>query len=109
MQKMNPKVKKLWVEALLSGDYVQGKNCLRRSYENPSYRYCCLGVLCDVKRKVSKSKVWGVDVNGQDGKLPSDFAQWASLSSYVEDKLISYNDVRNKSFKWIAAYIKRYL
>lgn len=45
--KMNPAIKKLWVAALRSGTYLQGRNFLRRDYGGNSY-YCCLGVLCEV-------------------------------------------------------------
>ena len=36
-----------WVDALRSGGYQQGKHRLR-SGEKGNYRYCCLGVLCDI-------------------------------------------------------------
>lgn len=42
--KMNPEWKAKWLEALRSGKYVQGTDCLRNSED----QYCCLGVLCDV-------------------------------------------------------------
>lgn len=40
---MDKKLKKKWVEALLSGEYEQGAGCLE-----DEGKYCCLGVLCDV-------------------------------------------------------------
>lgn len=39
---MNKDVKKLWVDALRSGEYSQCKNALHTS----DNQYCCLGVLC---------------------------------------------------------------
>lgn len=48
---MNPQVKQLWVDALRSGDYSQGKGHL-----NKDGKFCCLGVLCDLAVKA------GVDV-----------------------------------------------
>lgn len=33
-----------WVKALRSGEYSQGRDCLR----NDENKYCCLGVLCDL-------------------------------------------------------------
>lgn len=39
---MNPRIKNIWIEALRSGRYPQGKRYLR-STEG----YCCLGVLAD--------------------------------------------------------------
>ena len=40
---MNADIAKQWVEALRSGDYVQGGGALRRDG-----KHCCLGVLCDL-------------------------------------------------------------
>lgn len=44
--KMDPEVKQLWVAALRSGEYPQGKSKLRSSKG-----YCCLGVLCDLAER----------------------------------------------------------
>lgn len=46
---MNPEVKKLWIDALRSGEYKQTKGILRR--EGGKGGYCCLGVLCDLHAK----------------------------------------------------------
>ena len=43
-RKMNPKIKKLWLKALRSGDYKQGRGYLRRGNDT----FCCLGVLCNI-------------------------------------------------------------
>ena len=44
---MNQEIKKLWLEALRSGDYKQARGTLRRQYgDNP--HHCCLGVLCEI-------------------------------------------------------------
>jgi hypothetical protein len=40
---MKAELKQLWVAALRSGKYAQGKSYLRVKNE-----YCCLGVLCDL-------------------------------------------------------------
>src|SRR5580658_9649804 len=34
-----------WVSDLRSGEYVQGRSCLKREDEDGSISYCCLGVL----------------------------------------------------------------
>jgi len=41
---MNPEVKQLWLDALRSGKYTQGKSLLRPTEST----YCCLGVLCQI-------------------------------------------------------------
>ena len=43
-KKMNKKVKKSWVTALRSGDYIQGQK-----YLHGNGKYCCLGVLCKIQ------------------------------------------------------------
>lgn len=50
--KMNPKVKKKWVEALRSEKYKQGRVYLKY-YDKKAHRtkHCCLGVLCDISKK----------------------------------------------------------
>jgi hypothetical protein len=42
--KMNPEVKALWITALRSGEYEQGRHSLR-SADN---KHCCLGVLMEL-------------------------------------------------------------
>ena len=44
---MNQEIKKLWLEALRSGEYKQVKGTLRRM-ENDEPSHCCLGVLCEI-------------------------------------------------------------
>ena len=42
--KLDPAVKALWVAALRSGDYKQGKDALRPTEDT----FCCFGVLCNL-------------------------------------------------------------
>lgn len=58
---MNPEVKQLWVDALRSGEYMQGRNALAKwDDDNGELAFCCLGVLCEVAR------LQGVDVESDD-------------------------------------------
>jgi hypothetical protein len=50
---MNVENIKLWVEALRSDEYKQGKGRLRQDDE-----FCCLGVACDVFRKATGEGEW---------------------------------------------------
>lgn len=44
---MKPEVKKLWVEALRSGEYTQGRGQLKGAHQYAGENcYCVLGVLC---------------------------------------------------------------
>ena len=45
-------MRKLWVKALKSGEYKQTTHALREDKGLDDYGYCCLGVACDVLRKV---------------------------------------------------------
>ena len=76
MNVLKPEVKKLWVDALRSGDYTQGRHKLCNNGN-----YCCLGVLCelavewgapDLKRSVGDSTgVTVVNFGGEVNYLPS--------------------------------------
>jgi hypothetical protein len=129
---MNKRVKALWIEALTSGDYVQGTGSLRKeSGIGPTF--CCLGVLCDLA--VKEEKVNSVkDVSGvtyydeSSSFLPYTVRDWAGLESDsgvlnekveydpqddedpdyrdVADSLISLNDGAKFTFAQIAEVIK---
>ena len=50
---MNIDIKAIWVAALRSDRFNQGKGCLKEwdgasKPENQSFRHCCLGVLCEL-------------------------------------------------------------
>ena len=85
---MNPKVKKLWVDALRSGEYKQTQAHLKNKQG-----YCCLGVLCDiaVKNEVVKESTIDDDPgyissrNGieyvENATLPVEVVEWAAVAS----------------------------
>jgi hypothetical protein len=126
-EKMKPEIKKLWVEALRSGEYVQGTQSLRTGEDG----FCCLGVLCDLAKKAGigewKQKVkffgddgcrnglgfWVFEADGNSEKnyLPRPIVEWAGVrqaSPYmagVGDKLANLND-NGCTFKQIASMIE---
>lgn len=51
---MDKEIKKVWVEALRSGEYKQGFRMLNNLGEDGGY--CCLGVLCELYRKTPAGK-----------------------------------------------------
>lgn len=87
---MNKRIKELWVAALRSGEYVQGKGNLR----NIENRFCCLGVLCDLFIKENPTKArWQdggsayaimLDDSGlsEYSWLPSVVINWAGLIGF---------------------------
>jgi hypothetical protein len=102
---MKPEVKQMWLEALRSGKYKQGKEQLR-----DGDKFCCLGVLCELS---------GLPYLSNDGTLPSDVMEWAGLdrtsptvkykSRFAPEYLSDLNDRGNYGFKRIANLIERYL
>mgnify|MGYP001565590633 CR=1 FL=1 len=116
---MNKKVKKLWVKALRSGKYKQGIGNLRCGDE-----FCCLGVLCDLHRKLVRKKsvdIWGVSCSAhgysyynEDCSLPKLVTEWAGLTGKPNPcingiSLIRYNDKMNYNFNKIADLIEENL
>ncbi len=122
---MKPEIKKLWSDALNSGNYRQGKGQLLKDGE-----FCCLGVLCDVYVRQTNLAEWLpsepvtgrhmiIDKNALAGDyitsgLPWYVRQWAGDLSY--DPLILYkgeslplsqlNDAFGLDFKQIAQLIE---
>ena len=92
---MDERVKKLWVEALRSGKYHQGRDgYLRQVMPDGNCLDCCLGVLCDLFAQEHPDKGrWeefpkGVNyrrfVTPTDGEvtfLPVEVKRWAKLDS----------------------------
>jgi hypothetical protein len=60
---MNPAIKTQWLEALRSGQYIQGIRSLRHinnSEKNQPDKFCCLGVLCDLYAQAHPNDLgWG--------------------------------------------------
>lgn len=118
---MDKRIKKLWIDALRSEKYKQGKGGLRNNFNE----FCCLGVLCDLYSKeqgarwrqtsLRHDKVFRIQ--RQTGVLPNKVAEWAGIGSNdglfkykndKEDSRISLNDIELKSFKQIARVIEKY-
>lgn len=83
---MNQDVKKMWVDALRSGDYRQGQYYLM----DESDGFCCLGVLCDLHAKAYQHE-W---VRNSDDAmeyldcteiLPDEVREWAGLRDCCPD------------------------
>lgn len=117
---MNAEVKKMWVEALRSGEYKQGRGQLRFGNE-----YCCLGVLCDLHSeavggswvKPEPDILWlGSSYDGEESVLPTSVVEWAGLNKTnpvvcilgIDINLIDINDVY-MSFSEIANCIEALL
>ena len=113
----------LWIEALESGQYIQGTGTMREGE-----RYCCLGVLCDVSglgKWINDEYVLADDHDGGSFdtppqrvddwlgvfREPSTRATRADSNIYVETRegrhpLSELNDSGNYSFSEIASILK---
>ena len=117
-------IKEKWLEALRSGRYRQGKNCLRNLYDE----YCCIGVLLDVidpTRWIRKENCYSWE--NEDAVLPKSLQNQYGLKStiiieplktqYKDDNydrctindLTCANDVACYNFKQIADIIEQQL
>jgi|SRR5690348_17869072 len=94
---MNADIKKLWLEALRSGEYKQGKSALHQKYRGED-RYCCLGLLCEIAaQKGIVTKVIDVDdgrasYDGEALFLPQRVVEWAELLTSSGDPTVEYKD-----------------
>lgn len=128
---MDAGIKKQWVEALRSGNYVQGTRRLRGGDDT----FCCLGVLCDLAERagvVSKTLIDThvyidtqgeyayyppSEINREGGEweskaLPEAVAQWAGIEGVIETNLVdsdlpTLNDRVGADFNAIADVIEK--
>lgn len=114
---MKPEIKKLWVDALRSGQYKQGRERLQQHG-----LFCCLGVLCDLAVKNGADVVVDRTVNGEilyDATaiyLPQSVSSWAGIADHsgefqAEDGTTKWLSVLNDNgvpFPEIAATIEEY-
>ena len=117
--------RKLWIEALRSGEYRQARSTLCKVPAPPStdpVSYCCLGVACEVFRKMEPEQGarWldnqFVDQSGgvSGSRMTRVVSKWLDMRDNPNVKttewggtdLISLNDGRNYNFNQIADVIE---
>src|SRR3954462_15269222 len=99
---MIPLILTRWLARLRSGKYKQGRGFLKVVRKDGEIGYCCLGLLCDIHRKMTGLGRWELvpgstptrwryvvmDVNGNrkidghDAVLPLSVVTWAGLSQH---------------------------
>jgi hypothetical protein len=89
---MNPAIKKLWLEALRSGQYKKGTSRLRTNFDDGSAEFCCLGVLCNLHAQ-AHPELAAKETNprlymGQNAYAPSMVTRWAGLPLSLPDLTI---------------------
>lgn len=87
---MKPQVKQLWIRALESGQYKQGKSTLLNiNPQNGEECFCVLGVLTDLYRKVMDTGTWNKRESLLDGETPfmvgGSSMDFISLPTVVQD------------------------
>jgi len=101
---MNSNVKKLWIDALRSGEYTQTSGLLKRGEA-----MCCLGVLCDLYKKETGYGVWDefdnfrIDGAGHLTILPKEVCNWAGISN--NDPSIADVDAMSPAIKTLPATV----
>ena len=112
---MNSEVKALWLAALRSGEYEQGRGRLR----GQDNRFCCLGVLCDIHAKAGLGE-W-IPLDGgwvsygepkNRGVLTTGVMAWAGLgleSPKLGDRTLAEINDTGMSFADIADIIEENL
>lgn len=118
---MRASVKRLWVNALRSGDYVQGHGRLRTMSFDPEEGksvitgYCCLGVLCDIAMKQEGVSQRWENIHIGAAYLPDSVMRWAGLSywdpaiPYPYDQGLAVLNDRGRTFREIADLIERFM
>lgn len=109
---MKKGIKKLWIAALRSGKYEQGRTALR-SDEG----FCCLGVLCDIYGQQFGKRWTGRKGRDQsfDGAtyfLPTSVVEWSGMKTgdpTVKGERLAVMNDRGDSFNSIADRIEKYL
>ncbi len=105
---VSKKIKKRWIKALRSGQYKKTTGYLRTGAG-----YCCLGVLCDLHSKETKTPWDGESMYmGKTGGLPIEVGTWLGLTPEETRSvcangvsLVGANDA-GKSFTEIASLIE---
>jgi hypothetical protein len=101
-----------WVEALESGKYQQCKNDLCKVDELGSRSYCCLGVAYEVLHgkdawtKDDPNDVFLTTHYDTSGALNFDDRFALGITVDTQNRLARMNDLENKSFAEIAAFIR---
>lgn len=116
---MKKKIADLWVKALRSGEFKQGKGRLER--RGDTKEYCCLGVLCELallEGVMDYHPLYGygeLDVIGayNNYTLPLTVQNWAGIQTGNPEinsigRLSHLNDVKGKSFSEIANIIEKH-
>jgi hypothetical protein len=123
-ESMNKKMKKIWLKALRSGKYKQGRKYLCQTV-NGEDRYCCLGVLANEcldahwvpadaswiapSKKPHDKYLLMKNYRKVDYVIPYNFVKETGITSCQMERLAMMNDASRYSFEKIANWIEENL
>ena len=119
--KMDPTIKKKWVEALRSGEYKQGKGRLVTYKKSEGdFQFCCLGVLQNIYHEENNTTF--SRTRWRRGTVSEAVEKWAGLPIWVKPTknkvkrteltqlhLADLNDHTGSSFTAIARWIEGHM
>jgi hypothetical protein len=111
---MKKDIKKLWIEALRSGKYQQGRLGLKSHQDDGNECYCCLGVLvneCNIGTWVDLEYKFALEVGEEQffGYPPHEFMSELGVKWSDVEVLAQLNDHASYDFEKIAEWIERNL
>lgn len=116
IKKLPKAFKAKWVAALRSGKYKQCTGSLvEKDYLTSKITHCCLGVACEIAGS-KRNKI--MDQGLIEGDIAKNKFIPKLIKGNIEDSSPNYNPIvkkltemndNDKSFKYIASYIERYL
>ena len=115
MPELNIENHKKWVEALESGEFMQGRTQLCRKASQGRFEFCCLGVaefLAQQEKRPNLTREEFCDRFGHCAGLYSSGRSWLGVDSalpMLESSELYYhtlNDITGKNFREIARYIR---
>ncbi|MFI6737419.1 hypothetical protein ACIBI9_31220 [Nonomuraea sp. NPDC050451] len=99
---MNPAVKELWLTALRSEKYSQGRSALKITSPAGETKHCCLGVLCEIAvavglvSEIEKRNPMALVCTCDACKPPKEY--WSEYSYGTDERDIIYPP--NKVLEW---------
>jgi len=83
---MNESIRDQWAEACQSGDYEQGRGCLRKTVDGVE-QFCCLGILTDLAVKAGVCE-WTDEDEDEGRGVVSTFPDNVLSSKYIETTIL---------------------
>jgi len=110
---MKKKWKRLWLKALRSNKYQQGRFVLRRgSGRKKECRFCPLGILADIicpRGWRSDGMNYSYSMRGSYTQLDKELMSITGLSASDQSRVMMMNDEQQRSFPTISRWIEEHL